>query len=302
MLQKGALALAACLGAVPFAMGASCTGPQVLEFQAHVHPDAATYTELGKWFGDHKQYPCAIEAFRAGLLLAPDSAELSYLLGLNLYMTGDPKTAIAPLQQSVQGMPKVAEPHLLLGAAFEELQLRDKAKVEYEAALRVDPHSAKALNGLSNLFLADSNYIAVVDLLRSAPLDETLAMDLAQAYVQIRMLDQAAQILAQALRTNPSSLRLANALATVYVNQARFREAMQVAEKSVRRHPDSMEAQSLHLRVLVLNRDRDTARALAKKLLAAYPHDFEVLYLNGKLEREAATTVSPGSIWKRRSS
>ncbi|MGA2745715.1 MAG: tetratricopeptide repeat protein [Candidatus Sulfotelmatobacter sp.] len=280
-------AFGACLGVAPFASGASCTGPPPLEFRIQSHPDAATYAELGKWFGHNKQYSCAIEAFRAGLLLEPDSAELSYLLGLTLYTNGDPKAAITPLQQSIPRMPTAVEPHLLLAAAFEELRLRDKAKAEYEAAIQVDPHSTKALSGLSKLFLADGNYSAVIGLLRSAALDEALTMDLAHAYVETHMLDQAAQILVQALRMSPSSLRLTNALSTVYVNQEHFREAVQVAEKSVRLHPDSMEAQSLYLRVLVLDREMDTARPLAKKLLATHPHDFEVLYLNGMLEREA---------------
>jgi tetratricopeptide (TPR) repeat protein len=282
-----ALALVACFGGASFALGASCIGPPLLEFRIQSHPDAATYTELGKWFGSRHQYPCAAEAFRAGLLLEPASSELAYLLGLSLYTAGDPKAAIAPLQQSIQGMPKVAEPHLLLAAAFEELQLRDRAKTEYEDVLRVDPRSTKALTGLSRVFLADSDYLAVIGLLRSAPLDETLAMDLAQAYGQTRMLDQAAQILAQALRPNPSSLRLTKALVTVYVNQRRYPEAVQVAEKSVRLHPNSVEAQGLYLQVLVLNRDMDIARPLAKKLLAGNLRDFEVLYLNGRLEREA---------------
>jgi Flp pilus assembly protein TadD len=100
MFLKAAVGFAACFGVFSFANGASCAGPQALEFQAHLHPDAATYTELGKWFGNQRQYSCAIEAFRAGLQLAPDSAELSYLLGLTLYTTGDSQAAIAPLQHA----------------------------------------------------------------------------------------------------------------------------------------------------------------------------------------------------------
>jgi len=286
MLLRAAVGLAACLGVASFAIGAPCTGPQVLEFRIQSHPDAATYIELGKWFGEQKQYPCAVEAFRAGLVLEPDSAELSYLLGLTLYTTGDSKAAIAPLQQSIHAMPNLVETHLLLAAAFEELKDRDKAKAEYQTALGIDPRSIRALKGLSKLFLADGNYTAVIGLLRSASLDETLTLDLAQAYGKTRMLSQAAQILAQALRTDPSSLRLTNALATVYVNQTRYPEAVQLAEKSVRLHPDSMEAQDLYLHLLVLNHEVDLAQRLAKKLLATHAHDFEVLYLNGVLERE----------------
>ena len=75
-------------------MGAACTGLQFIEFRTHYHPDDATYIELGKWFGNCKQYPRIIDAFRAGLLLAPDSTELFYLLGLTLYTSGDPKAAM----------------------------------------------------------------------------------------------------------------------------------------------------------------------------------------------------------------
>jgi tetratricopeptide (TPR) repeat protein len=287
LLFKAALALVACCGATPFAIGGSCTGPQPLEFRIQSQPDAATFAELGKWFGDQKQYACAIEAFRAGLVIAPDSTDLSYLLGLTLYTSGDAKSAIAPLQQSIRGMPKVVAPHLLLAAAFEELQLRDNAKAEYEAALRLDPRSTAALNGLSKAFLADGNYYAVISLLRSVPLDESLTMNLAQAYGQAGKLDPAAQILEQALRTNPSSFRLTKALVTVWINQTRFREALQLAKKSAQLHPNNVEAQGLYLHVLVLNHDMDAARPLAKNLLAAHSHDFEVLYLNGRLEREA---------------
>jgi tetratricopeptide (TPR) repeat protein len=285
MLLKAAAGFAACLGLASFALAAPCTGPQPLQFRTQFHPDAAAYTELGKWFGDHKQYPCAIEAFRAGLVLQPDSAELSYLLGLTFYTTGDAKSAIVPLQQAVQSMPKVIQPHLILGAAFEELHRGDNAKAEYETALGIDPRSATALEGLSKLFLAEGRYTAVTSLLRGAPLDEALTLNLAHAYGQLRMLDQAEGILVPALRANPSSLPVTNALVTVYINQTRYLEALQLAEKSARLHPNSTEAQSLYLHVLVVNRELDKARPLAKTLLAEHSHDFEALYLNGVLER-----------------
>jgi tetratricopeptide (TPR) repeat protein len=286
LLKSAVLALIAYLGLAPSAVGEPCIGPRALEFRIQSHPDAAAYVELGKWFGDQKHYACAVESFRAGLVLEPSSAELSYLLGLTLYSTGDPKAAIGPLQQSIQAAPKVIKPHLLLAAAYEQLQSRSNAKVEYEAALRIDPRSATALDGLSKLFLAEDNYTAVIRLLRSASLDEDLALALAQAYAKARMFTLASQILAPALRANPSSLRLTNALATVCVNQTRYQDAVLLAEKCVRRHPESSEAEDLYLHLLVLNHDLDAARPLAKKLLATHSHEFEVLYLNGVLERQ----------------
>jgi tetratricopeptide (TPR) repeat protein len=286
MLLKVALSVFVCLGPASFVMGESCTGPQTLDFRAKSHPDAATYAELGKWFGDHRQYPCAIEAIRSGLALAPNSPELSYLLGLSLSLSGDQKGAIAPLEQAIQGAPKKIEPHLALAAALEVLHLRGKAKTEYEAALRIDPRSAMALVGLSKLFFSEGNYGAVINLLRSAPLNETLTLNLVQAYGKTGMLSQAVQLLEPALRRDPSSLGLTKALATVYVNQTRYQDAAELAKKSLQLHPNNIEAQDLYLHLLVLNHEQDAAQKLATTLLATHSHDFEVLYLNGVLERE----------------
>jgi tetratricopeptide (TPR) repeat protein len=76
-------------------------------------------------------------------------------------------------------------------------------------------------------------------------------------------------------------------LATIYVNQTRYQEAVRTAEKAAKLNPRDVEALRLYLRVLVLNSEFDLARPLGQKLLTASPHDFEFLYLNGILEREA---------------
>ncbi len=124
-------------------------------------------------------------------------------------------------------------------------------------------------------------------LLRSAPRDEILALDLAEVYGGTRMFNEQAQLLLSALRENPRSSRLAEALIMAYVNQARNQEAINLAEKSLKLWPNNARAQDIYLHVLLLNHDLDKARLLATTLLAARPHDFEVVYLDGILEREA---------------
>jgi len=76
-------------------------------------------------------------------------------------------------------------------------------------------------------------------------------------------------------------------MVTVLVRQVHYQEAVHLAEKSARLHPGNLEAQRLYLRVLVLNGDTVTAQPLARKLLAAHPHDFDFLYLSGILENQA---------------
>jgi Flp pilus assembly protein TadD len=284
-LAKATLTFAAILAVAPSVH--ACTGPNILEAKIQAQPDADLYTELGNWFGDRKQYDCALEAFQAALKIEPGSAKLQYLIGLTLYTSGHTEEALKPLGQSIYFMPQVLKPHLILAAALEKLGRPQDARTQWEASLRIDPHSVVALDGLSKSMLAAGDFGSVVDLLRDKPRNEDLAIDLAFAYGKQGMFPKASEVLTQALRVHPSSFRLSSALATVYVNQAHYQDAVRLAAKSALLHPHDLEAQKFYLRVLVLNSDSTTARVLAKKLLVTAPHDFYVLYMNGILEVQA---------------
>jgi tetratricopeptide (TPR) repeat protein len=275
------------LGILPAFASAACVDPPALKSKLQAHPDADTYAELGNWYGEHHQYDCATEAFHSALKLEPGSAQLSYLVGLSLYTAGNAEESVAPLQQSIQLMPEVLKPHLILGAALDQLGRNPEGKKEWEDALKIDAHSTVALDGLSKNRLAAGDYPSVITLLRPLPRTEDLTLDLALAYGQGKMLPEAAKTLTEALRKSPSSLRLSGALATNLVNQALYQEAVRVAREGTRLHPRNLEAQKLLLRVLVLNSDTAEARPLARKLLIASPHDFYFLYMNGILESEA---------------
>jgi tetratricopeptide (TPR) repeat protein len=286
-LVKSGLVCAACLGSLP-CFGAVCAAPPILGAKLHTHADAATYTELGNWFGDHNQYDCAVDAFRSALQFEPGSAELYYLVGLSLYSSGNAQDAVTALEKSVFLLPEVLKPRLILASAFEQLQRRDEAMIEWQAALRIDHRSKEAIDGMSKALMATGDYPSAIGLLRSAPHDESLTLDLAEAYGRSGDLADAEKTLTQALRLNPSSLRLTNALTIIMVNQTRFEDALHLAEKSFRLHPNNIDAERLYLRVLVLNNDSTRARPLARKLLTAAPHDFDFLYMSGILENQAA--------------
>ncbi len=165
---------------------AACTGSSALEAKLHARADADTYKQLGNWFGDRKQYPCALEAFQNALNLEPGSAELHYLVGLTLYASGHPEAALKPLGQSIYLMPEVLKPHLLLAAALEKLQRPQEAQSEWASALRIDPVSVEALDGMSKSLMAQGDYVSAIELLREAPHNDTLTLDLALAYGKSR--------------------------------------------------------------------------------------------------------------------
>jgi tetratricopeptide (TPR) repeat protein len=282
---KAVLVLAGILAGTPGIQ--ACTGPAALEAKLRLQPDADTYTDLGDWFGDHKQLDCALDAFQNALKLEPGSAKLYYLVGLTLYASERPQEALKPLGQSIYLMPEVLKPHLLLASALDQLQRHQEALSEWQAALRIDHLSAEALDGISKSLMAVGDYSSAIEALRDAPRNENLTLDLALAYGKANALDKASEVLTKSLRTNPSSLPLIAALVTVLVRQVHYQEAVHLAEKSARLHPGNLEAQRLYLRVLVLNGDSAQARPLAHKLLAAHPHDFDFLYLSGILENQA---------------
>jgi len=265
----------------------ACVPPKDLQAKIQTQPSADTYAEAGMWYGDHRQYACAVGAYQAALRREPKSAEFLYLLGLNLLRQGDINEAVTPLQQSIEIKPEVLKPHLLLATAFDGLHRAVEARTEWMAALKIDPHSDIALDGVSKNLLAAGNFDAVIGLLGPEPKGENLILDVAAAYVADGTVDQAIDALKKGLESHPASRALTRALITNLATQARYQEAAKLGEKLVKQFPHDLDSQTLYLDVLVLSDDEDLARPLAKKLLAVAPHNFMVLYLNGVLENRA---------------
>src|SRR5208282_1962992 len=174
---------------------ASCSGPPQLEALLRTHPSANAYADLGTWFSNRRQFACAAKAFEKGLEMNPGSAHLAYRLGASLYSAGNVKEAIGSLQQSVRLDPKVVQPHLILGAALDDVHDTTNAEIEWRAALTLDPKSTTARAALSKDLLTEKDYGSEIALLRAASasgqLTPELTLDLALAYGQIGMLQDA---------------------------------------------------------------------------------------------------------------
>jgi Flp pilus assembly protein TadD len=288
-LFKIGFAIATCLSAGGLAVcpgaWAACTGPASLEARIHAHPHAGAYAELGVWFYENHQTECAAEAYQSGLKLAPDSARLNYLLGGSLYATGRFEDAVAPLKKAVRLNPEELQAHLLLGAVLARLGRTQEAVSEWSAALKIDPSSKAALDGQAKSLIAAGDYASVIRNLRSVARDDNLTLDLAIAYRNTGILDEAEQTLKQGLDADPNSDALTAALISLY-NATNYAAATELAEKIAAQKPDDLEAQRLYLRSLVMIGDKDHAVPLGRKLLALAPHDADLLNLNGVLERE----------------
>ena len=269
------------------APASTCTKPPALAARLQAHPDAQTWTDLGNWFGEHKQFACAQQAFRSGLHLDPGSAQINYLLGLSLYESENFTDAEAPLKRSIHADAAVLKPHLLLASVYDRLARPADAESEWRAALQIDPSSNMALHGLSQSLLAREDFPDEMALLHSAKLDEDLAIDLAVACSRNGQLEEAASVLAHTMESFPDSVKLSNALVALYIKVSRTLDAEHLAEKTWHAHPDDVSAQTSYLRTLVLNGDWGPAKPVGEKLLTEAPHAYDTLYLNGVMERQA---------------
>jgi len=275
----------------------SCPVPETLKAKLALRDDAKSHIELGNWFDGRKMFACAAREYASAAKLNPGSQNVFLLLGSSLLAAGDTKAAESALRKAITLSPSSAEPHEKLAELLEKSKQGDAAQLEWEAALRRDPQSVAALDGISRQLIAQGNYQAAVDLLHSAPKNDDLAIDLARAYAQAGSLKDAESVLRKAVSDNPSSFRLTRALVGVLVDEhtleRTFQEPVEIAEHYATEHPDNLEAQRLYLQMLVAwipsgAQSADLARAtpLARKLLEASPNDPYFLYVNGMLERQ----------------
>jgi tetratricopeptide (TPR) repeat protein len=265
---------------------AACTGPADLQAKIKSHPSADAWAELGNWYGEHNQFACAAQALKSAVRLDPKSAQLNYLLGLAYYESQDFGNALQPLQRSIAADSTVLRPHLVLASVFMHLSQPQDASQEFNAALEIDSTNDMALHGLSQSLIEMGDFPGEISLLRSAKLDDQLAVNLAVAYTNTGDLDAAEKTLTAALAASPDSVALSNAMVTVYMKMSLTDKAEHVAENCYQAHPEDHSAQVSYMRTLVYNGDWAPARPLAAKLLAADPHAFDTLYLVGVLERQ----------------
>jgi tetratricopeptide (TPR) repeat protein len=263
----------------------ACNGPADLVTKLESHPTAENAVLLGSWYASQKQFDCASTTFRNGLKADPQSAQLHYLVGLADLNSNHVPDALLELQRAVELDPGVLKPHLLLALVLDKMDKLAEAADQWRRALAIDPKSTVALEGLSTDLLAQEDFSGVVLLLKDAPRTEKLSIQLAQALGRLNLINQAYEVLHQALNASPNSVQLANAMTNVLMGTGRYQEAINLQQHTVDMNPGNEEAQVELFRVLVLSNHINQARPMGPKLLELRPKDPGVLYLNGIVSR-----------------
>src|SRR5215475_2279637 len=186
-------------------LSGTCKGPAELEKAIAAQPSAGAYDALGAYFGQRKELSCAIAAFEAAVHLDPNSWEARFNLSLALLEKHEPAKAARELNVAVRLKPEDPLAHIALGEASGELGQNDVAIDEFKLALKSDPKSVPALDGLAKALIVEKRYSAAIAYLKDGPADPVLKDDLAVAYSGNGDTAQAIKLLAELVEQNPSS-------------------------------------------------------------------------------------------------
>jgi tetratricopeptide (TPR) repeat protein len=182
--------------------------------------------------GDHKG---AERAYRRGLEIAPDDAELHNALGWTLFQEGRSMEAVAEYEQALKANPKLVKSHNNMALALVELGRLEEAAGHFKASLELEP-KAEIYSDLgfvmARLGHPDE---ARADYQKALELDPNCAsahFNLAVTYVQAGAFGEAESHYRQALPGRPTA-ETHNGLGYVLARQGRTDEAAAEFRKAI---------------------------------------------------------------------
>lgn len=220
--------------------------------------------------GDHAG---AERAFRRGLELAPDDAEIRNSLGWTLFQAGRSAEAAAEYERAVAADPKHAKAHANLGLALVELGRLDDAAAHYRAAIDLEPRAEI----WSDLAFAQMR-MGRFDEAR-ASCEKALALDPAcpaahvnLAVMSVRDGDMAAaeRHYREALPKRPTA-ETHNGLGFVLAREGRYDEAAAELRRAIEIDPKYVPAYNNLAELLARRGDVDEAARLYEKSLELKP-------------------------------
>jgi len=186
--------------------------------------------------GDHAG---AERAFRRGIELAPDDAEIRNSLGWTLFQEGRSAEAVTEYERALAADPKHAKAHNNLALALVDLGRFDEAATHFKASLEIEPRAeiwsdyGFALARQGRTEEARAAYAKALDLDPSCP---SAHRNLAVSFVQAGALEEAESHYRQALASKPSA-ETSNGLGYVLLRQGRMDDAIAEFQKAIDADP-----------------------------------------------------------------
>jgi Flp pilus assembly protein TadD len=182
--------------------------------------------------GDHKG---AERAFRRGLALAPDDAELRNALGWTLFQDGRPAEAVAEYERALAADPKHAKSHNNLALALVELGRLEEAAAHFKTSLEIEPRAEIYSDLGFTMARLGKSEDARAHYQKALALDPHCAsahVNLAVTFVQAGNLGEAESHYRQALPERPTA-ETHNGLGYVLARQGRTDEAAAEFRKAI---------------------------------------------------------------------
>jgi Tfp pilus assembly protein PilF len=136
--------------------------------------------------------------------------------GREYLLSGRINEAVTELSTAVSLDPKLTEAHNLLGVAYDQKGLGERAKDSYERAVKIEPEDPETLNNLGFSLYQNGNYRAAVDRLKRAaklaPTDERILNNLGLALCRLGKFDDAYKSFARATGPLTGNLNVARML------------------------------------------------------------------------------------------
>lgn len=180
------------------------------KIQRMTEKDAEKFVSVGVARVEDSRNPAADKADAAA------SAMEHLAAGRTLLLDGRTNEAIARLSTAAYLDPRLSEAHNLLGVAYSQKGLQDRAKYSYERAVKADPDDAQTLNNLGFSLYQNGNYRAAVDRLKRAvklaPHDERILNNLGLALCRLGKFEDAYKHFARATGELTGHLNMARML------------------------------------------------------------------------------------------
>jgi tetratricopeptide (TPR) repeat protein len=222
--------------------------------------------------GDHAG---AERAYRRGLELAPEDAELRNALGWTLFQEGRSAEAVTEYRRALVTNPRLAKTHNNLALALLELGQLDDAASHFTTSLEIDPKAEIYSDRGFTMARLGKPEQALADYQKALELDPTCAsahMNLAVAAVQGGKLGDAETHYRTALTTRPTA-ETHNGLGYVLTKQGKTDEAVAEFRRAIDANPKFTPAYNNLADALAKQGKLEEAATYYRKSLAEKPSD-----------------------------
>jgi tetratricopeptide (TPR) repeat protein len=206
----------------------------------------------------------------------PELLQARYYLANAYIQHNEPVAAIGVLSQISAATPKDPHPLLLSGIILLQQNALADARGQFEAALKLDPTSAPALEQLVNLDIGNRQLEdaqrRVEASLSNSPNSSELHVLLARVYLAKRELEMAGIELKKAIQLKADSVTPYFLLAEIYFTNRQDEKALEDLKQVVDRNPKAIEALMLMATIEERKKDLAGARTIYEKILALDPN------------------------------